>query len=107
MVTKEIKVIVHRFLEELKKRQIPFQKVYLYGSHAHDRAHSDSDIDIAVICNHFAGDSVEQNMILWKIAVKIDPRLAPVSFSPREFQKDYIPIIPQIKKGLDLTPTAA
>jgi hypothetical protein len=46
-------------------------------------------------------------MKLWRIAVKIDTRLAPISISMSEFKKEYIPIITEIKSGLDISRVAA
>ena len=107
MAQKEIREIISNFSKELKKNNIKYKKIFLFGSYARGDEKIDSDIDIAIICKKFAADSIEQNMKLWKIALKVDTRIAPVSLSPEEFKKDYLPIIPEIKKGLDLTSEAA
>ncbi len=107
MVKREIEEIIKKFILELKKEGIEIIKVFLFGSYARGFEREDSDIDIAVVCKDFGKDAIEQNMKLWKIAVRIDTRIAPISLSISEFKKEYIPIIPEIKKGLDLTETAA
>lgn len=107
MVEKEIVDIALKFLQEVKKQGIQISEAFLFGSQFKGSAHEWSDIDIAVICRPFAADESEQNMNLWKIAVKIDPRLAPISFSPEDLEKEYIPLISEIKKGLALIRFAA
>jgi hypothetical protein len=102
VVRKEIIDIALKFLAELKEQKIAVVEAFLYGSQVKGSAHQWSDIDIAVVCQPFAEDAIEQNMCLWRIAVRIDPRLAPVSFAPEDLEKEYIPIIPEIKKGLAL-----
>lgn len=56
-------------------------KVVLYGSYAKDAAHSDSDIDIAVICNHFNGDRFKISTELWKCAYGVSDIIEPVLLS--------------------------
>jgi len=82
-------------------------KVFLYGSYAKGSDREDSDIDVAVVCEDFGTDPIEQNMRLWRIAVRVDTRLAPISFSASEFTKEYIPIVTEVKNGLDMTELAA
>lgn len=107
MVERQIIETAGRFLEEVKKHNITVIKAYLFGSQARGLAHEWSDIDIALICLPFAADQIDQNMMLWKLALQIDPRIAPVSLSPDDFEKEYMPLVPEIKKGLPLTLHAA
>ena len=107
MVKKEIADIIKKFILELEKEGIEIINVFLFGSYARGTERDDSDIDVAVVCKDFEVDPIERNMKLWKIAVKVDTRIAPISFSLSEFQEEYIPIIPEIKNGLDLTGIAA
>jgi predicted nucleotidyltransferase len=103
MAKNEIESIIKRFAIELKKEGIEIIKVFLYGSYARGNYREDSDIDVAVICKDFASDPIEQNMKLMRIAVHIDTRLSPISLSIADFKNEYIPLVPEIKKGLDLT----
>lgn len=107
MVKKEIKNIVKKFIIELKKEGIGVIKVILFGSHAKGINREDSDIDVAVVCEDFGTDTIDQNMKLWKIAVRVDTRIAPISLSSSEFEKEYIPIVTEIRNGLDITKIAA
>jgi predicted nucleotidyltransferase len=103
MVKNEIAYIINKFIRELNKEGIDIIKIFLYGSYARGTERIDSDIDVAVVCKDFDIDPIEQNIKLWKIAVSVDTRIAPISFSISEFQEDFIPIISEIKNGIDLT----
>lgn len=107
MVEKEIVEIATQFIQELKKHGINIIDAFLFGSQARGSSHEWSDIDIAVICEPFAEDDIEQNMVLWKIGVKIDARIAPISVSLRDFENEFFPLIPEIKRGFSLLHDAA
>lgn len=107
MVEGDITDVIKRFVVELKKEGIDVIKVFLYGSYAKGKNREDSDIDVAVVCEDFGTDPIDQNMKMWRIAVRVDTRLAPLSFSLSDFKKEYIPIVTEIKNGLDMTEIAA
>jgi len=48
----------------------------------------DSDIDVAVVSKNFGKDRVEEGMLLFRIAGKIDPRLEPVPISQKIYEND-------------------
>lgn len=64
----------------------------------------DSDIDVAVVSKNFGKDRVEEGMLLFRIAGKIDPRLEPVPISQKIYEDDtWIPLIHEIReKGVEL-----
>jgi predicted nucleotidyltransferase len=64
----------------------------------------DSDIDVAVVSKYFGKDRVEEGMLLFRIAGKIDPRLEPVPISQKIYENDtWIPLIHEIReKGVEL-----
>ena len=64
----------------------------------------DSDIDVAVVSKNFGKDRVEEGMLLFRIAGKIDPRLEPVPISQKIYENDtWIPLIHEIReKGVEL-----
>jgi len=47
--------IIKSYLEVLKRKGIPIQKVYLFGSQAKGTARNDSDIDLLIISPVFSG----------------------------------------------------
>jgi len=98
---------IKKYLQELKRHHIVVLEAYLFGSHVSGQPHPYSDIDLAVVCQPFDRDEIEQNMTLWRLTVHVDPRLAPIRLSPQDLLKEHIPIIPEIKKGLPIDCPAA
>ena len=45
-------VIAKKYARELARAGFDFKHLYLFGSYSMDRAHSHSDIDLAVISKH-------------------------------------------------------
>jgi predicted nucleotidyltransferase len=96
--------VIKEFVNALKREGITIDRVILYGSYAKGNVRPDSDIDVAVISKNFGKDRVEEGMTLFRIAGKIDPRLEPVPFSTKMYEKDtWIPLIYEIReKGEEL-----
>ena len=100
MVNEEIIKIINTFIKEIEKKGIRIFHIYIYGSYAHGNYRKDSDIDVAVVSQDFGKDSFEENVLLRKIAWKVDTRIEPVAFSVDDFiNGDWIPLIGEIKKG--------
>jgi predicted nucleotidyltransferase len=91
--------VIKEFIDALKREGITVDRVILYGSYVKGNVRPDSDIDVAVISKDFGKDRVEEGMILFRVAGKIDPRLEPVPFSTKMFEDDtWIPLIYEIRK---------
>jgi len=91
--------IVREFVNALKRQGITIDRVILYGSYVNGTVRPDSDIDVAVVSKDFGKDRVEEGMTLFRIAGKIDPRLEPVPFSTKMYEKDtWIPLIYEIRE---------
>jgi len=101
--SKAIKVI-RKFAKILKKEGIAVDHVILYGSYAKGNVRPHSDIDVAVVSKNFGRDQVEEGMLLFRIAGKIDPRLEPVPISKKNYEDDtWIPLIHEIReKGVEV-----
>ena len=95
---------IKRFVKTLKREGISVDRVILYGSYASGRMRPDSDIDVAVVSRNFGKDRVEEGMNLFRIAGKIDSRLAPVPISMQVYENDtWIPLIYEIReKGMEV-----
>ena len=52
--------------------------ILLYGSFASDKAHSSSDIDVAVIFNGFNGNWLKTSALLWKLRRDISDDIEPI-----------------------------
>jgi predicted nucleotidyltransferase len=107
MVEKDIADLIKRFINELRKENIIVKKVYLFGSYARGTQREESDIDLAVVIESNGKEQKDKKISPWKYAVRVDTRLAPIALWESEMEKDYIPIIWEIKKGLDVTELAA
>jgi predicted nucleotidyltransferase len=91
--------IIRRFVKELKHRDISVDRIVLYGSYVRGQARPDSDIDIAVVSKNFGKDRVEEGMLLFRIAGKIDPRLEPVPISLKAYENNtWVPLIYEIRE---------
>ena len=59
----EIEEKITRYLDELRKNNIPVSKAYLFGSYARGTYNRWSDIDIALVSDCFKGDRLEGKKI--------------------------------------------
>ena len=107
MVTSEIRGIIRRFAEAIENEGITIQKIFLYGSYSRGEERKYSDIDVAVVSKDFEEDTIEANMKLLRIAVRVDVRLAPLAIAQSELVNLHIPIIGEAQKGIDMTFAAA
>ena len=56
---------------------MPIEAVYLFGSHAKGTANKNSDIDVALVVNHFDGDFFDVIPPIWLLRESIDFRIEP------------------------------
>ncbi|MCL2403807.1 MAG: nucleotidyltransferase domain-containing protein [Coriobacteriia bacterium] len=59
-------------------QEYPKADVYLFGSHASGTAHSDSDIDIAIVVNKVKGNWLDRSAQLWKLSQRFSNHIEPV-----------------------------
>ncbi len=107
MVNGEIRGIIKKFVGAVEKEGICVEKIFLYGSYSRGEERKYSDIDVAVVSRDFEEDRIEANMKLWRIAVRVDVRLAPLAIAQSELVNLHIPIIAEAQKGVDMTAEAA
>ena len=96
--------IIRKFVKRLRQEGIAVDRVILYGSYAAGKERRDSDIDVAIVSRDFGKDRIEEGMVLYRIAGKVDSRLEPVPVSVDAFENDtWIPLIYEIRaKGQEL-----
>jgi len=96
--------IVRKFVKRLRQEGIAVDRAILYGSFAAGKERRDSDIDVAIVSRDFGKDRIEEGMLLYRIAGKVDSRLEPVPVSVGAFENDtWIPLIYEIRaKGQEL-----
>lgn len=89
MVNKKIekaRKIIQRFAEELKK-DIPVEKIFLFGSYVKGRPAKDSDIDVIVVSKSFEkGRHIAHMQYLFRKAAKISSLLEPLPAAPSEIK---------------------
>ena len=56
---------------------MPIEAVYLFGSYAKGTANKNSDIDVALVVDHFDGDYFEVIPPIWLLRESIDFRIEP------------------------------
>ncbi len=81
----EIISIVKDYLSVLKKNNIRFEKVFLFGSYAKGLALENSDIDIALIMEDFEKDRFDTRLKLMKYSRNFSEVIEPHPFKFSEF----------------------
>ncbi len=94
----EAKKITKKYIKKLKKEDFPFSAVYLFGSYAKNKAHKDSDIDIAVFSDKFKKITDKNISILWKLRRDVDLRIEPHGFYSKDIDCAWDPMVHEIKK---------
>ena len=74
---------------------MPIEAVYLFGSHAKGTAHKDSDIDVALVVDHFNGDFFDVIPPIWLLRENIDFRIEPHVIA---HDTDYAGFLDEIQK---------
>ena len=74
---------------------MPIEAVYLFGSHAKGTAHKDSDIDVALVVDHFNGDFFDVIPPIWLLRENIDFRIEPHVIAR---DTDYAGFLDEIQK---------
>ena len=100
---KDIEEKIKRFEKVLEKEEIPFQRLFLFGSAARDTMHEWSDIDVAVVGPAFAKDTIDESVLLRRLAYTIDPALDPFPMRPEDLENRFSSIGVAIRKeGIEI-----
>jgi hypothetical protein len=89
--------IVKRYIEELRKHNIPVREAILFGSYVRWTVKEESDIDVAVVSEAFTGDRFEDRRKIVPLRRKIDNMVEPMPFNLEIFSRGGI-LIDEIKK---------
>jgi len=87
MVKREIKRIINNYLITLKKNNINYEKVFLFGSFAKEKSSVNSYIDLAIIINE-VDDRFKLQLLLMKLRRNIDLRIEPHPIAKDEFTEN-------------------
>ncbi len=93
MDIREIKQLAIALRSSLRAHHVRVDCIVLFGSHSKALAHSQSDIDLAVISSDFGRDRFLEGSLLNRIAVKIHPDIEAIPISLLDFL-DPLPISP-------------
>ena len=78
MAKRHVEVIVSKYIQALRNRNIRVEKAILFGSCANGTVTEDSDIDIAIISPDFGRDYLEEAILLKEISEDIDLDISPL-----------------------------
>jgi predicted nucleotidyltransferase len=93
-----------RFLERLGKH-VPISQVVLYGSYAQERAHTWSDVDLAVVSREFRRmPFLKRTILLRRVGLEANtPRIQALGLTPREFESGDRPrIVREVRQGIPM-----
>jgi predicted nucleotidyltransferase len=95
--------LAEKFAREIKREGIHLRKAILFGSHAKKTSHKNSDIDIALVADEFAGFVFNDlNFFIKTIIKKPYLRIQVQTFSTKYFKKGD-PFIDEIKRtGIEI-----
>ena len=94
----EVKKIIKRYANELRRGNFPVSSVYLFGSYAKNRAHKWSDIDIAVVSDKLKRNYEKNRSMLYRTRLLVDDRLEPHGFTKKDFQNLADPMVYEIRE---------
>lgn len=87
MAKKQVMKIVKKYIKAVEAHNIKVERAYLFGSYAHGKAKSYSDIDVAIISPDLGKNYMEETCKLMQIAQDIDVDISPDPYSVEEYEK--------------------
>lgn len=100
MLQQTAKKVAKNYIDFLIKEDgLPVEQALLFGSHAKNKAHKHSDVDLCIVSPKFK-DYFEAMQYLFKKRRSIDVSygIEPVGYSPEDFAEDENPFVWEIKK---------
>lgn len=96
--SKEVIKIISDYKELLKNEGVKFDAVYLFGSYAKAKPRGWSDIDVAVVSKKFGKDFFVEQVLLDKIADRINYSIEPHPLSPQDLKDKWSTLALEIRK---------
>jgi uncharacterized protein len=78
---------IKKYIDELKKNNIPLWRIYLYGSYTKDTYRGDSDIDLAIFWDKDEIGGFDEDVQLMRLRWDVDLRIEPHSFARTDFDE--------------------
>jgi predicted nucleotidyltransferase len=105
--TSEIRIIVARYVHNLKAQGVPVEKIYLFGSQARRDAGMESDVDLAVVSPLFEKMSLwDRAGYLGKAAGDIHYPIDVLGYAPSQVRKAAPGTLLNhiLKNGIEIAP---
>lgn len=83
--------------EALEKKGYPVKNVYLFGSMAKDTAVQGSDIDVAIVCEPFKSNRIDENAEFLWTSKDIDIKIETVCLHPEDMKNKYSTLVQEVK----------
>jgi len=99
MANKTIVKSVQNYLQYVKQQGIPVSYGVLFGSHAKNKAHEWSDIDVLVVSPRFdENQTTEDHERLWMFAARTNNRIEPIPVGEKQFKEDRSSLILEVAR---------
>ena len=85
--TEEIKDIIKKYYKILLQEGYPVEKIFLFGSFAHNKQSENSDIDLAIVLSKFSKDRFNTRLELMKFTREFEEVIEPHPFLSSEFDE--------------------
>jgi len=83
----EIKDIIKKYYKILLQEGYPVEKIFLFGSFAHNKQSENSDIDLAIVLSKFSKDRFNTRLELMKFTREFEEVIEPHPFLSSEFDE--------------------
>ena len=90
--------ITKKYLEEVRRLGVRVDKAYLFGSYAKGKVWKGSDLDVCVVSKDFGKNYNSDKMLLNKAALKVNPLIEPVAYSPVDFANKYDSLVEEVRR---------
>lgn len=90
--------LAKKYLTEVRRLGISINKAYLFGSYAKGKVWEGSDLDVCIISNDFGKDYHGDKILLNRAALKVNPQIEPVAYSPADFANKYDSLADEVKR---------
>lgn len=87
-IPKRIRTAVDDLIQQLNANNLFIRQAYIFGSYAKGRQSKWSDIDIALVSDHFEGDMFNDYCKMSPYLIKANSSLEVHPFRPEDFTKD-------------------
>jgi len=96
-IAPNIRALILEYAQALRKQNVPFDQIVLFGSHAKGFGHALSDIDVCVISPSFGADYHQALVSLLSASIEVNGDFDIVPYTPRDMANQYDPLAKEIR----------